>query len=159
MKTQKSAPVFEKYSVGDSDKRPWGEYVVTDVGVNEDGEEYCEKIITIHSGQVLSLQSHNHRRERWRVLKGELVVILDGERLHLKKGESIDIPLHGVHAMANIGLGDCQVHERQEGTCREEDITRYVDTYGRGTLTNLDNTVKASVERYNEVLSDIKKTA
>lgn len=61
--------------------------------------------------------------------------------------------------MANIGLGDCQVHERQEGICREEDITRYVDTYGRGTLTNLDNTVKASVERYNEVLSDIKKTA
>jgi mannose-6-phosphate isomerase len=152
-------PFFEKYKIGDSDERPWGKYVVIDAGKSKQGEEYCEKIITIKAGQILSLQSHNHRREHWKVIKGALVVILNGKRLELNAGDSIDIPLNGVHAMANVSVLECQVHERQEGICREEDIIRYVDTYGRATLKNWDKAVKSSIERYNEVLADIKRTA
>ena len=46
------------YTVGDSDTRPWGSYTVVAVGVNEGGEEFCEKEIVVNPGHILSLQSH-----------------------------------------------------------------------------------------------------
>ncbi len=154
--TKSSAENLKEYSVGDRDTRPWGEYEVTGVGLNEAGEEYCEKIITVNPGQILSLQSHEQRRERWTVREGTLTVVVDGKRLELPAGQSIDMPLKAIHCMANTQKVPCKVYEKQEGVCREEDIIRYVDAYGRGTLQSNDANVKASVERYNEVLKEIK---
>lgn len=147
------------YKVGDSDERPWGRYEVTGVGKNDAGEEYCEKKIVVNPGQVLSLQSHECRREFWKVEDGVLTVVMDDQRLQLKAGESVRIPLGAIHCMANIGKTPCVVRELQEGICREDDIKRYVDTYGRGTETLTSAKAEASVALYNQILSEIKQSA
>ena len=65
------------YRVGEREERPWGSYLVTDVGRTLGGDEFCEKLITIRPGGVLSLQSHRLRDERWTVEKGALTAIVD----------------------------------------------------------------------------------
>lgn len=118
------------YIIGETDTRPWGHYTVLDVGT-ENGEEYCTKTITVNPGGVLSLQSHKLRREEWTVLEGDLEVTRDKEILNLKTGESIDIPQGAVHRMANRSDKPVVVKEIQRGICREEDIERFEDIYGR----------------------------
>ena len=124
------------YKVGDGDTRPWGRYTVTAVGHNDVGEEFCEKEIIVSPGQVLSLQSHDLRRERWRVTEGALTVIVDDTQTTLQAGETIDVPQGAVHCMANLSNAPCTVHELQQGQCREEDIIRYMDAYGRAAAEN-----------------------
>lgn len=120
------------YEVGDYDERPWGSYVVTGIGTTDDGHEFCEKDITVKPGQVLSLQSHKKREEFWTVKDGILDIVCDDERLTLKAGDSIHIPKGAVHCMANVQSNQpCVVFERQVGICREDDIVRYLDAYGR----------------------------
>ena len=147
------------YKVGDMDRRPWGTYTVTGVGTNENGEEYCEKSITVNPGQALSLQSHEHRREHWTVESGVLTVICDDRRMELEAGQDVRLPQGAIHCMANIGKEPCVVRELQEGICREDDIKRYVDSYGRATETLNSPKAEASIALYNAVLSEIKKSA
>lgn len=144
------------YAVGDTDTRPWGSYTVVAVGKN-DGEEYCEKEIIVNPGQILSLQSHEHRREHWMVKQGVLTVALDGKRLELTKGDEVRIPLRAVHCMANLGKDSCIVREIQAGICREEDIARYMDAYGRGTAD--DPRAASSLAVYQQILTELKKKA
>lgn len=118
------------YGKGETDTRPWGKWEVLEAGF-EDGEEYCAKRITVIPGGVLSLQSHKGRRETWTVEAGVLEVTLDDAIHVLQKGERIDIPLGAKHRMANRGDVDTVVHEIQRGICREDDIIRYEDIYGR----------------------------
>lgn len=144
------------YKVGDSDQRPWGTYIVTDVGIINDNENFCEKEITVKSGKILSLQSHKLRRELWIVKKGTLTVICDDKRITLKSGESVNIAIKTIHCMANLNNEECIVYERQEGICREDDIIRYIDAYGRATETN-DSTAKSSINIYTQILNEIQK--
>jgi mannose-6-phosphate isomerase-like protein (cupin superfamily) len=119
------------YRPGETDTRPWGTWEVLETG-QQDGEEYCMKRITVNPGGVLSLQSHDHRREEWTVEEGVLEVTRH-ESIHvLHQGESIDIPLGAKHRMANRSDRPVVVHETQRGICREDDIIRYEDIYGRG---------------------------
>ena len=46
------------YKKGDHDTRPWGTWEVLDAG-----DTFCVKKITVTPGNILSLQSHNHRAE------------------------------------------------------------------------------------------------
>ncbi len=144
------------YKKGDSDfSRGWGGYVVTDVGINPKGEEFCEKDITVNQGQALSLQSHDHRRELWTVTKGVLTVVLDGQRLTLNAGESVNIAVGGIHCMANLSDDVCVVHEVQEGVCREDDIHRFRDMYGRPAEVSDAPNVVSSLKIYDEILASI----
>lgn len=145
------------YKTGDSDVRPWGSYEVTEVGKTPDGKDYCNKTIVVNPGQILSLQSHKHRQELWNVAAGVLTVICDGERKMLKQGQSVSIPLGAVHCMANLGDVPCVVSERQEGVCREDDITRYVDAYGRGVAQGGDK-VRVSIALYEQILKEAGKS-
>lgn len=145
------------YRIGDRDTRPWGDYEVTAVGLNAAGEEVCEKKITVLPKQILSLQSHELRRELWRVVAGELTVILNDSRLTLKEGDDVHVPLGSIHAMANIANVPCVIFERQEGVCREEDIKRYLDAYGRGVEASTSPVVTASLAVYRAVMDEIKK--
>ncbi|MCB1783659.1 MAG: phosphomannose isomerase type II C-terminal cupin domain [Alphaproteobacteria bacterium] len=147
---------LNSYRIGDTDQRPWGEYVVINVGKETSGEEYCEKEITVNPGQILSLQSHELRRERWTVLKGTLTVVSDDTRIDLTEGESIDIPLGAIHCMSNRFDKPCVVHERQMGTCSEEDIIRYADAYGRAPGETTPQIAK-SVKHFNDILAEIQK--
>lgn len=121
---------FSCYRVGEKDTRPWGMWEVLETGT-EGGEEYCIKRITVLPGGVLSLQSHALRRENWTVESGTLEVTRDDEVLVLQMGESIDIPCGARHRMANRASVETVVKEIQRGVCREDDIVRYEDIYGR----------------------------
>ena len=148
-----------KYKVGDRDTRPWGHYVVTGVGANAVGEEYCEKEITVSPGKILSLQSHEHRRETWRVEQGILTVVLNDRRIELLPGGELMISKGSIHCMANLGNKPCIVHEKREGVCREEDIRRYVDAYGRQTYMSLLPGAGKSIALYRKIMTDIEKMA
>jgi mannose-6-phosphate isomerase-like protein (cupin superfamily) len=119
------------YRIGESDKRPWGLWEVLDTG-RENNEEYCLKRITVNPGGVLSLQSHNYRREEWTVESGTLEVTRNDEIITLQAGETIFIPQGAKHRMANRTDTPTVVKEIQRGVCREDDIIRYEDIYGRG---------------------------
>jgi mannose-6-phosphate isomerase-like protein (cupin superfamily) len=118
------------YRPGEKDGRPWGMWEVLETGT-ENGEEFCIKRITVNPGGVLSLQSHKMRRENWTLESGILEVTRDKEIITLQPGQSIDIPLGAAHRMANRGTVDAVVREIQRGICREDDIIRYEDIYGR----------------------------
>ncbi len=145
------------YKTGDRDVRPWGSYEVTGVGKTPDGADYCEKTIVVNPGQILSLQSHKHRQELWCVVDGALTVICGVERKTLKQGQSISIPLGAIHCMANLGDVPCVVTERQEGICREDDIIRYVDAYGRGVAQGGDK-VQVSIALYEQILEEARRS-
>lgn len=118
------------YRIGESDTRPWGLWEVLDTGYEND-EEFCIKRITVNPGGVLSLQSHQHRRENWTVVSGTLEVTRNDDIIVLQAGESIDIPQGAKHRMANRHQEPVVVKEIQRGVCREDDIVRYEDIYGR----------------------------
>lgn len=150
-----STSSLEEYKVGDKETRPWGEYVVTATSLLDGGKDFCEKIITVMPGKILSLQSHDKRAEVWRVEEGKLTVILDGKLFSLQEGESIDIPLKAIHCMANMTDKPCKVCEKQEGICREEDIVRYIDAYGRETLPFSESNITDSIALYRDILEKI----
>ena len=149
-------PTLNAYTVGDSDTRPWGYYKVIAVGTDKNNEEYCEKEITVNPGQILSLQSHENRRETWTVQQGTLEVVLEDKTFTLQEGESINIPLQAIHCMANGGKTPCIVHERQTGLCSEDDIIRYIDAYGRSTR-NIDDKIQSSIDLYHAVREKISR--
>lgn len=147
---------MQEYKIGDHDTRPWGSYKVTDVGATG-SEEFCEKEITVLPHQVLSLQSHDHRRETWRVTSGTLTVIIDDQRHELTAGEEIKIPSGAIHCMANRHNAVCVIFERQEGTCREEDIHRFADAYGRAGETVSGDVAEKSLALYQQLLNEINR--
>lgn len=118
------------YRIGETDTRPWGIWEVLDTGI-ENGEEYCVKKITVNPGGILSLQSHELRREVWTVLEGIIEVTRNKEIISLAVGKTIDIPCGAIHRMANRSDKIAVIHEVQRGICREDDIKRYEDVYGR----------------------------
>ncbi len=106
---------------------PWGRWEVL-----LDELAYKVKRITVLPGKRLSYQKHFRRREHWMVVEGKGVVTIDDKEIHLKKGETIDIPQEAAHRMANNGDGDLTFIEIQQGEYfGEDDIIRLEDDYGR----------------------------
>lgn len=142
---------LEVYAVGEVGERPWGTYKVTALGTQDDGLEFCEKKITLQPKQILSLQSHKYRTETWKVLEGTLDVIINTDHHTLKTGEEITIPFYAYHCMANLDANEvCIVHERQMGICREEDIVRYADHYGREKRIEIED-IKDTLQLYDQL--------
>lgn len=108
-------------------ERPWGKYYVL-----KDEENYKLKRIEVNPHHRLSYQYHHHRQEHWVVVKGEAVVILDGEEHTVKYGESIFIPLGAKHRIENRTDEVLEFIEVQTGTYfGEDDIIRIEDDYAR----------------------------
>ena len=84
-------------------------------------------------------------------------MILDDARYELKAGESLEIPVGAVHCAGNMSLADCLMEERQEGICFEDDITRYMDAYGRDIENNPRYNALESIALYNKVLTQIRR--
>ena len=123
----------------DFDDRPWGRW---EEYINEAGapgeEGYRVKRIIVTPGSRLSLQSHQHRSEHWVVVQGEGLLTLgdsveEAEERPVAPGDTAFIPQGAVHRIANPeGRADDLIFiETQRGDCREEDIERYEDDYGR----------------------------
>ena len=118
----------EGYVVGASDQRPWGDWVVLDVG-----RGFAVKRITVVPGGMLSLQRHRHRAEVWTIVAGVAEVTLGDEVFLASPGESVSVGVWQVHRVANRGAEDVVFIEVQTGRRLEEgDIERLEDKYGRG---------------------------
>ncbi len=115
------------YKKGDHDTRPWGTWEVLDAG-----ENFCVKKITVTPGNILSLQSHNHRAEHWTIVDGEAVVTLGDEKIVCGADEAVYIPVQTKHRIQNNTQKNMVFIEIQTGDKLDEaDIIRYEDSYGR----------------------------
>lgn len=110
----------------DSDDRPWGRW---EEYLNEDG--YRVKRIIVNEGARLSLQKHSLRSEYWVIVAGSGIFTLDGEERPIQPGDSVFIPVGGVHRVMNTGSDSLIIIETQLGQCIEDDIERLEDDYGR----------------------------
>lgn len=144
----------DQYYVGQNDTRPWGRWEVIDT--DSPKNSFCDKHITVLPGKALSLQSHDHRNELWRVVKGQLEVVLNDQRLTLGEGEEVYLNVGDIHAMANLTDTPVVVFEHQGGApkCVEADIKRYFDSNGRPTELGDNPIVLASLEIYKQVAAD-----
>ena len=107
--------------------RPWGTF--DDV---YGGDGFKVKHIVVQPGQVLSLQSHQHRAEHWVVVRGTARVTRGDEIFTLSENQSTYIPRGTKHRLENPGAVPLEVVEVQSGDyLREDDIVRYEDAYGR----------------------------
>jgi len=107
--------------------RPWGNYI----SIAED-PKWQIKLISVHPGQSLSLQKHNHRSEHWVVVNGTAKVEIDEEVRILNENESSYIPIGSVHRLSNPGKIPLKLVEVQSGSyLGEDDIIRLKDNYGR----------------------------
>ncbi len=108
-------------------RRPWGRFESLSKGAR-----FQVKLITVRSGQSLSLQLHRHRSEHWVVVAGEAIVECGDVKKTLRANESIYIPKGEKHRLTNPGPVDLQIVEVQSGDyLGEDDIVRFVDDYGR----------------------------
>ena len=113
--------------VGGEVEKPWGSYKTF-----EKGDGYLLKRMTVNPGEILSLQSHEHRSEFWYVSEGVATVECDDNVFDLKKYESTNIPLKSKHRLSNQSDEVLKVIEVQIGNLlSEDDITRYEDRYER----------------------------
>lgn len=117
-------------------KTPWGRYEIVDSGILPDGDEYWMKELVIMPGEWLSLQSHFFRIEVWKVQEGVAQCILGELQGELNLGEIIVIPSGVKHRAINESSEILIIREFAFGKlCREEDIVRYKDKYGRQNVS------------------------
>ena len=118
---------MSEYSIGEIGERPWGMWEVLTVG-----SKYIVKRITVHPGQRLSLQRHQHRSETWTVAQGVATVECDQVVSECGIGECICIPQGCVHRLSNKTEVPVIIVEIQVGDILdEEDIERFEDDYCR----------------------------
>jgi len=110
------------------DERPWGNFTVVD-----GGQDYKVKRIEVYPGKRLSYQRHARRAEHWYVVRGTAKVTLNGARILVKKGETVDIAAGDAHRVENPSEDELLVFvEVQTGDYfGEDDIERLEDDFGR----------------------------
>jgi len=109
-----------------TETRPWGSYRnLTD----ENG--FLVKLIEVSPGKRLSLQKHFKRSEYWTVVKGRGTAELDGTAIPLTPGTVLHVPCTATHRMQASEEEPLLILELQTGECREDDIQRLEDDYGR----------------------------
>jgi len=112
----KSRPMYEE--------RRWGTYKVIDYVEFPDGFCSLTKQLTLNSGKSISYQCHSFRDEVWTFISGEGIIVLDGERHPVKRGDVINIPKGQFHALKAIT--SLTFIEVQSGSnLIEEDIERF----------------------------------
>ncbi len=112
----KQRPMYEE--------RRWGIYRVIDHTESADG--YCSltKRLSLNPGAALSYQKHTYRDEVWTFVEGEGELVLDGERSHVKTGDTVVIKKGQLHALRAIT--PLTFIEVQTGSnLVEEDIERF----------------------------------
>ena len=109
-------------------QRPWGFYKTTVLN-----DYFQSKVISVKTGQQLSLQSHNHREEHWIVAHGTGTVQIEKSIIKVSCGSSLFIPMGAKHRLTNTDEKEnLIITEVQIGYyLGEDDIVRYEDIYGR----------------------------
>lgn len=106
--------------------RPWGSFEQFTLNVKS-----TVKVITIDPGMSLSLQRHNHRSEFWKVISGEALATLNNEKMTLKKGDSLLVPIGAIHRLTGGNIKGTKILEISIGDFSENDIVRLDDKWGR----------------------------
>ena len=107
--------------------RPWGSF-----SVEASGRDFKVKTLVIKPGEQISLQRHGLRDEWWCIIQGRALVTKDSDMFYLEKEDNIKINRGQVHRVLNYGhIQDLIIREFQYGTCKEDDIERLKDDYGR----------------------------
>lgn len=109
----------------EKEERQWGEFERFTLN-----EKTTVKLITVDEGQAISLQTHEHRDEFWRVLKGSGVINIDGEDNDAHDGDVFFCHRGSEHRITG-GAGGTTILEIAFGDFDEGDIARLEDRYGR----------------------------
>ena len=105
-------------------EKPWGKFEQY-----SHNEKSTVKIISVHEGGILSLQSHENREELWVALDEGLTAIINGKEVLLAKGQTAFIPKKTKHRIK--ASKDARFLEISFGEFDENDIIRYEDKYNR----------------------------
>jgi len=107
--------------------RPWGNYIKL---FQESG--VWVKRIEVNPGCRLSLQKHAHRSEKWNIVTGKGLVVIDDKEIEVGPGSVLDVPLGAVHRIGNTGDTKLVFIEVACGDeLSEDDIIRLQDDYDR----------------------------
>ncbi len=107
------------------EKRPWGGFIEFTRNISS-----TVKIITVKSGESISLQTHTKRDEFWRILSGEGTLEIGEEKFPIQAHAEHFIPRTTKHRIM-AGNSDVILLEISLGDFDEEDIVRLEDKYGR----------------------------
>jgi mannose-6-phosphate isomerase-like protein (cupin superfamily) len=107
------------------EERPWGNFERFTLN-----EATTVKIITVKEGEAISLQTHEHRDEFWRVLKGSGVIHINGKDNEAHEGDTFFSARGSEHRVTG-GAGGTTFLEIAFGDFDEDDIKRLEDRYGR----------------------------
>ncbi len=101
--------------------RPWG----TSKTLERESNFQINRVMIL-PGQKMTMQSHKHRSEHWVILTGEASISRENETIHLKPGNSIEIPAGTAHRLSNPGAAPLEIIEVQYGNnIDDKDIVRY----------------------------------
>ncbi len=109
----------------EKEERPWGDFERFTLN-----EKTTVKIITVKEGESISLQTHEHRDEFWRVLKGSGLIRIGDTEHKAHEGSQYFCPRHSEHRVTG-GIDGIIFLEIAFGDFDETDITRLEDRYGR----------------------------
>ncbi len=108
-------------------ERPWGNYIKF---YQEDG--VWVKRVEVNPGARLSLQKHFKRSEKWVVVSGRGVAIVNDNEIPIEPGVVVDVPLEAVHRIGNTGQEPLVFIEVATGEyLGEDDILRIQDDFNR----------------------------
>ncbi len=108
-------------------RRPWGNYkkLFQEPGV-------WVKRVEVNPGCRLSLQKHAKRSEKWVIVKGSGLAIVNHHEIAVAPGMVVDVPLGAVHRIGNTGDDYLVFIEVACGSyLGEDDISRLEDDYNR----------------------------
>ncbi|MBU6388557.1 phosphomannose isomerase type II C-terminal cupin domain [Patescibacteria group bacterium] len=105
--------------------RPWGNFERFTLN-----EKTTVKIIAVNEGESISLQTHEHRDEFWRVIKGTGIIRIGDKDNQAHEGSTFFCPRHSKHRVTG-GAGGTTFLEIAFGDFDESDIKRLEDRYGR----------------------------
>ena len=111
------------------DVRPWGWFTL--LGEPDDDPVAAVKTLHVEPGQMLSLQTHQLRRERWIPLTYGLGAIIGDEKVELLLDHSYEVPIGVPHRLFDIRGAGGTVVEIMYGKYDENDIIRLSDMYER----------------------------
>ena len=105
------------------EKRQWGEYHVLHEKSLSNVLFALTKELVIETGKSISYQRHFHRDEYWTIIDGEGFIIIDGNKMPVKQGDTFIIrkkQLHSIKATTRLSIIEVQIGD----LLTEEDIER-----------------------------------
>ena len=109
----------------EKEERPWGNFERFTLN-----EETTVKILVLKPDEAFSLQTHEHRDEFWRVIKGSGVAYVGDKETGIGEASMVFVSRGTAHR-AVAGPEGLSLIEIAFGTFDEHDESRLADDYGR----------------------------